>query len=364
MDSPVGTLQPEGLRLFVELRQAAVEDVTNRFLLEHGAAYAKLGPRGRDACREDLAFHLEFLHPVLEFGLLGPMLDYLRWLGGVLGSRGIPASHLPLSVEWLAEYFEAHMPVPHGEVVAGALRMVGARLAEPDPGQALRGMYEKLPPSWPECTAFEEALLTGDHRRAAQVMDHVLDAGRGLVGAEMHVIQPALYRIGQKWQENQVSVAQEHLATAIAQSVMARGMVKSEVPTPNGSRVLLACVAGNHHVVGLQMVADSFQLAGWDVQYLGADVPVKDLVSQVASWKPNLVGLSVSFPHQLRVARQAIQSLESALGRERPPVIIGGLAINQFDQLAVQVGAEGWSPNALAAVGSGADLADAATKGG
>ncbi len=357
MDAPIGTLQPEGLRLFAELRQPAVEEVTNRFLLEHGVTYAKLGARGREACREDLAFHLEFLQPVLEFGLLGPMLDYLRWLGSVLDSRGIPASHLPLSLEWLAAYFEAHMPAQHGEVVADALRMAGARLA--DHGQALRGMYEKLPESWPECTAFEEALLSGDHRRAAQVIDRILDAGRGLVGAEMHVIQPALYRIGQKWQENQVSVAQEHLATAIAQSVMARGMVKSDAPPPIGRKVLLACVAGNHHVVGLQMVADSFQIGGWDVQYLGADVPVKDLVSQVASWKPDLVGLSVSFPHQLRTVRQAIQSLESALGRERPPVIIGGLAINQFDQLADQVGAEGWSPNSFAAVGSGSALADA-----
>lgn len=359
MNAPVGTLQPEGLRLFTELRQGAVEEVTNRFLREHGAAYAKLGPRGREACREDLAYHLEFLQPVLEFGLLGPMLDYLRWLGSVLDSRGIPASHLPLSLEWLAEYFEARMPAEHGGIVAGALRMAGARLA--DHGQALQGMYDKLPESWPECEAFEEALLAGDHRRAAQVFDRVLDAGRGLVEAEQHVIQPALYRIGQKWQENQVSVAQEHLATAIAQSVMARGMVKSEVPSPNGRKVLLACVAGNHHVVGLQMVADSFQLGGWDVQYLGADVPVRDLVGQVKSWKPDLVGLSVSFPQQLRVVRQAIQALEAELGSARPPVIIGGLAINQFDQLADQVGAEGWSPNASAAPGSGAALAAAGT---
>lgn len=355
MDASVGTLHPDGLRLFVELRQGAVEAVTDRFLHEHGAAYAKFGPRGREACREDLAFHLEFLQPVLEFGLLGPMLDYLQWLGSVLESRGVPAAHLPLSLEWLAEYFEAHLPAPHGGIVTGALRMAKVRMASHGP--ALAGLYEKLPASWPECADFEDALLKGDHRRAARVIDGVLDSGRGLVQAELHVIQPALYRIGQKWQENQVSVAQEHLATAIAQSVMAQGMVKSEVPVPNGRKVLLACVAGNHHAVGLQMVADSFQVDGWDVQYLGADVPLKDLVRQVVSWKPDLVGLSVSFPHQLRIARQAIQSLEAALGPARPPVIVGGLAVNQFDQLAGQVGAEGWGPDALAAVRSGAQLA-------
>jgi MerR family transcriptional regulator, light-induced transcriptional regulator len=358
MDPAVATLEPDGLRRFAELRQAAVEEVTDRFLREHAAAYAKLGPRGREACREDLAFHLEFLQPVLEFGLLGPMLDYLRWLGSVLDSRGIPASHLPLSLEWLAECFEARLPARDGAIVAAALRLAGARMADRD--EPLRGIYERLPDAWPECAAFEEALLAGDHRRATQVVDGVLDAGRGLVEAELHVIQPALYRIGQKWQENRVSVAQEHLATAIAQSVMARGMIRSEASTPNGRRVLLACVAGNHHAVGLQMVADSFELGGWDVQYLGADVPVKDLVAQACARKPDLVGLSVSFAHQLRVARQTIRELQSALGPRRPPVIIGGLAVNQFDQLAGKVGADGWSPDAVAAISSGAGLADAA----
>ena len=78
------TLGAAGLQRFRLLRNDAVSAVTARLYASHGEVYEQFGPRGRAACREDLAFHLDFLQPVLEFGLLQPMVDYLCWLGSVL----------------------------------------------------------------------------------------------------------------------------------------------------------------------------------------------------------------------------------------------------------------------------------------
>lgn len=85
------TLDAAGLRQFQALQSDAVTAVTNRFYSVHATLYERYGIRGREACSEDLAFHLEFLRPVLEFGLLQPMLDYLQWLNGVLTARQIPS---------------------------------------------------------------------------------------------------------------------------------------------------------------------------------------------------------------------------------------------------------------------------------
>lgn len=166
----------------------------------------------------------------------------------------------------------------------------------------------------------------------------------------MHLILPALYDIGEMWQANRATVAQEHMATAIVQSMMTAGLLRSLPPPMIGKRVLLACVEGNHHAIGLRMVSDGFQLAGWDVQFLGANMPTMALVQQVVECRPDLVGLSVSFPQQLRVVKEVIARLDEVLGGGRPPVLIGGLAINRFSQLASAVGADGHSPNAPAAV--------------
>jgi methanogenic corrinoid protein MtbC1 len=283
------------------------------------------------------------------------MVDYLRWLANVLEARDVPAEHLAQSLEWLAEFFAGGMDEPDAKAIAAALRNVKARFLQPD--EAEPAIYAMMPAAWPECEAFQDALLAGDRRRAGALLDGCLAQGRSLVDAEMHVIQPALYGIGRKWQNNEVSIAQEHLATAISQALMTGGLLRSEIPPANGSKVVLACVEGNHHAVGLQMVADAFQLAGWGVQYLGGNVPTRALLQHVTAFKPNLLGLSVSFAQQLRVVREVMLSLTEALGAERPPVIIGGLAINQFRRIADTLGADGWSPDAHSALVSGSALA-------
>ena len=349
IDSALLTLDAQGLRRFKALQADAVSAVTERFYATHGSAYAEFGERGREACREDLAFHLEFLRPVLEFGLLQPMVDYLCWLSGALIARSIPADHLGLSLDWLAEFFVAHMDAADGAAVATALH--AARDEFLAAGNA-PVMPPVAPAAWPEAAPFETALLAGNQRESLAVVNRCIDSGHSLVEVEMHVIQPALYRIGEKWQANQVTVAQEHMATAIVQSVMTAGLLRSQPPAPINRRVLLACVEGNDHAIGLRMVADAFQLGGWDVQYLGANVPTPALVAQAVEWKPDLVGLSVSFPQQLPAVKTIIAHLAQRLGSLRPAVIIGGLAINRFSKLAGAVGADAHMADAQAAVAS------------
>lgn len=354
LDTPV--LSTAGLRRFHDLRSTAIESVCLRFYVEHGGSYAQFGERGREACREDLGFHLDFLRPVLEFGLIQPMLDYLRWLASVLAARDVPSTHLPLSLEWLAQFFAQHLEPADASLVTGALRLIQSRFLEAPAGAS--PIYGLLPQAWPQCQAFEQALLAGDRREAAALLQRSMAEGQSLVDAEMHMIQPALYGIGQKWQNNQVSVAQEHLATAISQAVMTRGLLQATdtPPAANGRKILLACVEGNHHAVGLQMVADAFQLAGWEVQFLGANVPTATLIPHVALYQPDLVGLSLAFPQQLRVVKDVMARLRQDPATGQPPVIIGGLAINQFSGIAGELGADGWSPNAKAAVAAADQL--------
>jgi methanogenic corrinoid protein MtbC1 len=352
-DTPA--LSAAGLLRYQELGPEVINTVTERFYSSHGALYRQFGTRGREACREDLGYHLEFLRPVLEFGFVQPMVDYLRWLATVLATRDVPSEHLTLSLDWLAEAFAARMEGPDADLVVKALAQVKARFREAD--GASTAIFRMLPDAWPESASFEGALLAGDRRAAQALLERCLKQGHDLVQVEQHLIQPALYRIGRQWQNNQVSVAQEHLATAIAQSVMASGLLQSALPVPNGSKVLLACVQGNQHCVGLQMVADAFQLAGWEVQYLGANVPTKALIEHVARCGPDLLGLSVSIAPQLHIVKDVISRLGQALGSSRPPTLLGGLAINQFSSLAEQLGADAWSADASSAVAAAPRIA-------
>ena len=351
MDVGLTILGREGLRRFQLLQADAVSVVTERFYAASGSAYDEFGARGHAACREDLAFHLEFLQPVLEFGLLQPMVHYLRWLASVLAARSIPLHHVTSSLDMLGAFFAERMDAVDGPVVTAALHAARAKFMEVEDSPLPRDVG-----AWPETERFEQALLAGRQREAISIMNDCIDVGHDLVEVEQHVIKPSLYRIGERWQENQITVAAEHLATAIAHAVMTAGLLRSTPPAMTGKRVLLACVEDNLHCLGLRMVADAFELAGWDVQYLGANVPTPAIIQHVDSWKAHLIGLSVSFAQQLPVVKQAIRQLNDRFGTERPAMIVGGLAINRFSQLAGMVGADACSADAPSAVDTANEL--------
>jgi hypothetical protein len=119
------TMSPEGLRQFLSLKREAFEAVTARFYTTFPSLLVQFGEQGRQATREDLGYHLEFLQPVIELGVLQPVIDYLRWLKSILGSRNVPASYLPLSLDWFAEFFSTHLPAEDAAIM---VRETGSKL--------------------------------------------------------------------------------------------------------------------------------------------------------------------------------------------------------------------------------------------
>jgi len=340
----LATLDHEGLQRFLALQAEAAD------LLAGDC------PDAPNALREDIVSCLHVLRPVLEFGLAQPMVEHLAWLRSVWLARSIPVDGLAASLERLEAFFIERMEGEDGCIVAAALAaaQTAFRRAACTP-QAREAAAECRC----ELTAFLNALLEGRRKEAFAVADRWFAEGRSLVELEQHVIAPALCRIGDMWQLNQVSVAQEHMATAIAQSVMTGGLLRSPAPAMTARKILLACVEGNSHAIGLSMVSDAFQLAGWDVDYLGANTPTSALVEHVVASAPDLVGLSASFPPHLCLVRAIVAELDRRLGALRPRVIVGGLAANQFASLAAEADADAFIPTASAAVALGNELVEA-----
>lgn len=329
-------MQPDGIALFRALREDAVRYVLDANECAFPEIYARFGPRGREACAEDVGYHLDFLRPTLESGDLSPFVSYLAWLSQVLISRNVPTESLVRSLDDLAAFFEPQLGASADPLLAaladGKAALLGG-LAPP--------AYDKPSPApWQEAAPFCEAALHGRRKEAATLFNEAIARGDSLSQASVHVIQPALYDVGRQWQENKVSVAQEHLASALSQTLMAQGMGRASAKSDNGQRALFACMVGNHHSIGLRMVADAFELEGWSVDYLGANTPLPALLAQVRETRPHLVGLSVSLPQHLRAVRETIAALKETFGADCPRLAMGGLVFNQFPRLAESLGAE------------------------
>jgi MerR family transcriptional regulator, light-induced transcriptional regulator len=342
-------LDSDALASFDAGRRDAVQYAAHSCEAAFPDLYAPFGERGREHCIEDIGFHLDFLRTTLETGDRYPFIAYLGWLADVLRSRNVPLDSLPHSLDALADYFRRYMGYASEPIVAALGDALDAfRRGIPPPRYGVPG-----PSAWEESAPFRDSALRGERQGAALSFNAALERSRSLTQAAVHVIQPALYEIGQLWQENQVSVAQEHLAAAITQTLMAQGFGKYEPAPDNGRTALFACVTGNHHTLGLRMVADAFELAGWRVHYLGANTPLPSLIHHARELLPDLIGLSASLPFQLMHLREAVQRLRAEFpGDKRPHIVVGGLVLNQFPPLAASIGAELMGTDAIAAVES------------
>ncbi len=341
------------LARYAELREDAIRYALNASERAFSKLPAHLRERGREAGAEEIGFLLDYLRATLETHDIALFMGYAAWHFQVQTSRGLPPKSVIDSLDDLASFFSDRMG-SHGSSIAAILAAAKDALVA---GIAVPGYDKPCPDRWEQAEPFATAALLGKRNDATSLLDEALASGNSLPRTAVHVIQPALYDVGRLWQQNRVSVAQEHFATAMSQTWLARSMARAKAAPDNGKRALFACVPGNQHVVGLRIVADAFELDGWSSTYLDANTPLAALVERVRGTRPHLVGFSASMPQQLRSLRTTVSGLREALRDDAPRVVVGGLVFAQFPQLARWVGAEVLGTDAVTAAAAAAAAA-------
>jgi methanogenic corrinoid protein MtbC1 len=174
---------------------------------------------------------------------------------------------------------------------------------------------------------FLDAQLAADRRAALSVvLDDGVRAGVSVVRLVMDVIRPAQFAIGQLWQMNKITVADEHIATAISQLALAQLYPYGERGEATGKRILVACVEGELHDMGARMAADLLDLDGHTVEFLGASVPTDHLILRVKAAPPDLVVLSITMTFHIAALGAAVERLRAEVDAALP-IAAGGRAI-------------------------------------
>ena len=183
---------------------------------------------------------------------------------------------------------------------------------------------------------FEDALERGDARSAESIATEARQANLEVEEIYDRVIRPGMARIGHLWVEGEISVADEHLATSICEQVMA-GLFPSMLTgtTRDRQRVMLAGPEGEHHTLGLRMIADTLEGAGYEVFYLGANVPKDALLHACRKHHPTALGLSAAMPSTMPAL---VEAVEAVLELEEPPAIfVGGHAVEKIKRLGGEI---------------------------
>jgi len=172
-----------------------------------------------------------------------------------------------------------------------------------------------------------------------------------LAALYQRVIAPAMHELGRLWEEGAITTADEHLATGVTHRVLAalRPPELLEQPLERSSRrprALLAAVQGEQHALGLRMAADLLEDGGFEVAYLGANVPTAALLQAVHTLAPDLLGLSATMPESRWRLEDAIETVRAEFPQlpllvggqgSRSPRLREGTAVENLEQLAEKV---------------------------
>ena len=205
-------------------------------------------------------------------------------------------------------------------------------------------------------TEYLDALLRGERNLASQFILNAVDEGVSVRKIYLHVFQPCQRRIGRLWQTNQVSVAEEHYVTAATQLIMSQLYPHIFNTQKNGCRLVATCVGGELHEIRVRMVADFFEMEGWDTYYLGGNTPTKSILQSLETRQADILAISATITFNLDAMTDLIAEVRGSQVSEGVGLLVGGRPFNISPGLWERVGADGYAADAQAAVSAAEQL--------
>ncbi len=175
-------------------------------------------------------------------------------------------------------------------------------------------------------SSYVECLLRGDRSRCGSIVEQLLKARVDPRDICLGLFQRSLYQVGDLWACHEVSVAVEHVASALTENLLCLvepAMLSTE---RTGGTVVVSCGCNEYHHIGARIVADFFEFHGWQTIFVGANVPPADLLRLIDVKHPDLVALSQTVPFNMPLLLDSLDRITSS--HPEIPVLVGGQAFS------------------------------------
>lgn len=202
-----------------------------------------------------------------------------------------------------------------------------------------------------EAQIYLEHIVRGRRAEAVQVVSDLLAAGTDPIEVLLGVLEPVQVEIGRLWEHGRVSVAHEHMGTRVTQLCMSLLYPHLANGRARLRRTAVATSVGEEaHEVGLQIVTDLLERAGWHTAYLGSGVPVPDLLDQVAEQQADVLAISATMSGQLHAVKEVIDAVRADPRCFAVKIVVGGRPFQLAPELATTLGADASAIDATGAV--------------
>lgn len=184
------------------------------------------------------------------------------------------------------------------------------------------------------------------------VLELTQQALEGNISPELIIVQgltTGMQIVGEKYDKKEYFIP-DMLASAeavgAAMDILKPYLEAADISTKG--KFVIATVKGDIHDIGKNIVAILLKGAGYEVDDLGIDVPIKKIVGVVKNDKPDFLGLSALLTTTMVVMGEIIEELKAEGLRDKVKVLIGGAAVS--DEYAQEIGADAYCVDGFQAV--------------
>ena len=183
---------------------------------------------------------------------------------------------------------------------------------------------------------YTAAALRGDRAGAAELARDFAGRDESCLRVVTQLLAPSQRDVGERWLHGECTVAEEHSATFVTESVLSSLAVGLEAQEQTGT-VVMVCAEGELHSLPTRMATELMTAGGWRVIHLGSAMPPGKLRSYLADLDADVVGVSVTLATNLTGAARSVRAARQAGYR----VICGGRAFDSVGSRARAIGAHG-----------------------
>lgn len=325
-------------------KEALAKEIVKRQYARSGECWEPDSEEGHQKSIRDIKYHLVYLSQAVVAHSPSLFRDYIAWVRVLFGRLNFDPEVLPTTLKFTQEVLEEYL-LPELFDLAGQY----LDAAEAESIGSSEGPRSFLNPDMPlaELTReYLDLLLAGERSQASLLIQEAVNNGVSVKDIYLHVFQRTQHEVGRLWQINQISVAHEHYCTAATQLIMSQLYPYIMSGEKKGRRMIMTCVNDELHELGARMVADFFEMEGWDTYYLGANTPAPDILATLEDKQPDLLGISTTIPYHLDQMSDLIKNVKASSSIDKLPILVGGRPFNIDPELWKKVGADGQASDA------------------
>lgn len=152
------------------------------------------------------------------------------------------------------------------------------------------------------------------------------------------VVIPLLVEIGQRWTNGTLKIHQEHFATSVIRTFLAEQLASIN-PRSDRSRIIVTTPQNQMHEIGALLVSIAGAIAGWNVIYLGPNLPSFEIADAVKQSHADAIALSIVFPTDDPLLESTLLDLRQRIG-SGIPIYVGGSGAQNYGATLKKIDAQ------------------------